>query len=372
MNKFLLLLSAFYFSASVFAQHQITEGYYRVSNLKELRYIYVTDNTGSATASKQDFNAILLFKNLNRAISNPASVLHIVPTSNSDYYDVQAQGTGIHDIIGLYPYIIWNDTYQAYQVQAQVSGITKYLGSQNSDRSEYGYISLDASGARTAWVVDPITTDGDNYFGFAPTVEIDGKYYQTFFAEFAFKFASDGMKAYYVSSANSAYNLVPIEEEVIPEKTPVIIECSSQEPTDNRIEILSTGGTAITDNQLKGVYFCNEDRYKDRKGNIISKDACTPNDASTVRVLGKTDEGKLGFVTSTETYIPANQAYLAVAAGSNSTIDLDIVSSINSTIADRVVAGVYSVLGVKLNDTGNINNLPAGIYIVNGKKVVKK
>ena len=37
---------------------------------------------------------------------------------------------------------------------------------------------------------------------------------------------------------------------------------------------------------------------------------------------------------------------------------------------EPVRPGIYSLSGVKLN--GNLNDLPKGIYIVNGKKLVKK
>lgn len=40
------------------------------------------------------------------------------------------------------------------------------------------------------------------------------------------------------------------------------------------------------------------------------------------------------------------------------------------TLDPAAKQGVYSLSGVKLNS--EVNNLPKGIYVINGKKVVKK
>ena len=40
------------------------------------------------------------------------------------------------------------------------------------------------------------------------------------------------------------------------------------------------------------------------------------------------------------------------------------------TLNPAAKQGVYSLSGVKFN--GEVNNLPKGIYVINGKKVVKK
>ena len=71
--------------------------------------------------------------------------------------------------------------------------------------------------------------------------------------------------------------------------------------------------TAISGNQLKGVYFNNPDRWK-------SKDARTAYDPSTMRVLTVKD-GKLVYATDNSLdYLPANQSYLKVPAGTAETL----------------------------------------------------
>ena len=71
--------------------------------------------------------------------------------------------------------------------------------------------------------------------------------------------------------------------------------------------------TAISGNQLKGVYFNNPDRQK-------SKDARTAYNPSTMRVLTVKD-GKLVYATDNSLdYLPANQSYLKVPAGTAETL----------------------------------------------------
>ena len=373
MKKLVLLLLSVCFAFSAYAQLN-GSGFYRVYNVGDSRYIYVTDNTGSVNTStaSAEMKAIQLIKGLDKAISNPATVLYFKQISGM-MYDIQAQGTGVNAIIGYTPTIEYVKRADAYKVSAEVYGMTLSLGSDANDfykDEEVSFMTTGESGNQILWKVVPIATDGDNYFGVKPTIAVDGKYYQPFYASFAFSLASSGMKAYYVSAARGCgAKLEPINDDVIPAATPVIIECSSSDPSDNRLEVLSTGGTPINNNLLGGVYFNNPLRMK-------SKDATTKFDANTMRVLGKTSDGKLGFVMSSDKNLAANQAYLKVSAGSDVEIyamDDAQYASIDMTIMDEAdVNGVYSILGVKLREDCSIDELPAGIYIVNGKKIIKR
>ena len=86
MKRLITTLSFLAFSLVLFAQVD-GDGYYRVSNVKTERYVYVTDNTGSIDihAATADMGALELWKNHDRALSDPASVIYIeYKGSNSD------------------------------------------------------------------------------------------------------------------------------------------------------------------------------------------------------------------------------------------------------------------------------------------------
>ncbi|MCF0179507.1 MAG: hypothetical protein HUJ97_04590, partial [Bacteroidales bacterium] len=57
MKKLLLLFCCAFSILSLLAQ-DLPSGFYRVKNKGEGRYLYVTDNTGTATASTQDLRAV--------------------------------------------------------------------------------------------------------------------------------------------------------------------------------------------------------------------------------------------------------------------------------------------------------------------------
>ena len=51
-------------------------------------------------------------------------------------------------------------------------------------------------------------------------------------------------------------------------------------------------------------------------------------------------------------------------------IEKPVVNGIDNVSTDKTAAEVYTLEGIKLNK--QVNELPKGIYIVNGKKVVVK
>lgn len=374
MKRSLLLILLISLFSYTFADQTLTgSGFYRVINKGDSRYVHVTDNTGYANATKHDLKAVQLIKNFSNAVSAAASVLYF-DSKGGNSYDIQAQNTGIEKIASYIPSIYYQSRSDAYSLYVTASGATVYLGSDPSNyyaKQDTSYMETNGTGDMRLWYIKPISpTDDSNYFGIKPTVKVGDKYYAAFYADFAFSFYSTGMKAYYISDYNSSsVKLTPISQNIIPASTPVIIECSSEDPSNNRLNLYHTGGTVINDNKLKGVYFCNTLRH--------STDAVTKYDSETMRVLGVTSDGKLGFVTSTEENLPANQSYLVVTSGTASTLEglgPEEYTSIEPTFADEnpKKQGVYSILGKKLRYDNNISGLPAGIYIVNGKKIIKK
>lgn len=339
-----------------------TDGYYRVQNYATERYTYVTDNTDNSDIARNAFDmaAIQLWKDLDRAISDPASIIYI-EQHGTDHYDLRAQGTGVYAMLGMYVNVKVSSSpafksLGLYEVSATGSfgGVTatKYLSDGEQASVPDGVMSLNGTGQYRQWAVFPVSaTDEDNYFGITPTVMVGTKHYYPFYAAFPFNFHSAGMKAYIVTKVDDKMGMAVMTEVTgaVPASTPVLIECSSAQATNNRLDLLASSDAALSGNLLKGVYFCNQKRPK-------SKDALTAFDANTMRVLGVTAGGELGFVSQSTnlktfsnkegSYLPANQAYLPVSEGTPSELKLVTEAEYQEALANMEYTITYMVDGV--------------------------
>lgn len=311
---------------SVLAHAQLSgSGYYRVKNYGSGNYVWVCDNTGSVNynSTSADMGAMQLWPELDRSLSEPASVLYF-DSKGDNRWDIRSQTTGVYDIINHYVDIKTLGTTGGvtyYQLSA-TQGMTVYLTDAGkwSSRVEYTSLGTTGTGAYRRWIVEPIDANSDNYFGIKPTITAGGKYYAPFYADFPFSFASTGMKAYYISKIDGNIAVLKqVTTTVIPASTPLLIECSSADKSNNRLNLLTGNYTRPSDNLLRGVYFCNEFRN-------TSRDAITAFNAETMRVWNVDSDGCLTLSTATDglhasfftndntPYLNANQSYLAVSA----------------------------------------------------------
>lgn len=368
----------------------VGKGYYRVRNLTTERYIYVTDNKDfyDIAHDKEDFQGIQLWKDAAKAAKSPASVIFIEELYPGGF-DLKAQGTGVYDLTG-YCVNVTKKSDGTYEVSASRSGVTKFLSDDRTNSSDQGKLGTSGTAKYRRWIVDKIeATHATNYVGISPTITFNGKYYQTFYASFPFRTISPGMRVYYISDVEGDLALIQEIEGDVPAATPVIIECASANATDNRIEPLPTTTAQVTDNLLCGVYFCNGKRPQE------SVDAYTKFDAATMRILTVAD-GKLVMsdnaperlqeimVNDYTLYeqvpaicIPANTCYFKANANTPKqvflTSDPTAIDSLPSEKTDGgKPCGVYSLDGTQLRTTNNAEGLPAGIYIIGGKKVVRR
>ena len=368
----------------------VGKGYYRVRNLTTERYIYVTDNKDyyDIAHDKEDFQGIQLWKDAAKAAKSPASVIFIEELYPGGF-DLKAQGTGVYDLTG-YCVNVTKKSDGTYEVSASRSGVTKFLSDDRTNSSDQGKLGTSGTAKYRRWIVDKIeATHATNYVGISPTITFNGKYYQTFYASFPFRTISPGMHVYYISDVEGNFALLKEIEGDVPAATPVIIECASTNATDNRIEPLPTTTARVTDNLLCGVYFCNGKRPQE------SVDAYTKFDAATMRILTVAD-GKLVMsdnaperlqdimVNDYTLYeqvpaicIPANTCYFKANANTPKqvflTSDPTAIDSLPSEKTDGgKPCGVYSLDGTQLRTTNNAEGLPAGIYIIGGKKVVRR
>ncbi len=380
--KLLSLIALFALSA----QAQLTgDGYYRVQNEGTKRYATVIDGYGKINmqTTDADLNALQTVLGFEEVESDPASVIYIKKISGG--YDLQAQGTGSYKIVGyaLQMTDFGDGTYGAYAVS---NTVRKNLGDvaispiASEEKNKYGSVVTNSS--LIAWYVKPVSSDSeDNYFGIKPTIQVGDKYYTTFVACFPFTFASEGMKAYAIETVNEEKAMAVYKEltGTIEPGTPVIIECSSNDPKNNKLNIAGDpayGEKPLTSagNQLKGVYFCH---YQDLAYDSKHLDAVQYN-RNTMRVLGKAADGSLAFVKSNSLeYVPANTAYITVSGtvlSPNTLLVVDETAGITNKVADKVQPGnVYTLQGIKVAENAtSLDNLNKGVYIINGHKVVKK
>ena len=176
-------------------------------------------------------------------------------------------------------------------------------------------------------------------------------------------------------SDGKAYAIYKEVTSDLPVGTPVILKCASANPADNKMQLNGIAPEAITTpNVLRAAYrSCEETKIVDKVDNT-----------ATVRMLGVTSEGKLGFVyNSTASVLPVNTAYLEVP--SDFPNELTLVTSeeyneitagidgvtINDAAASAKKRGVYNVAGQKVADTNDFDSLPSGLYIVDGQQRVK-
>lgn len=384
-KKRLFLCSLVMMAFTLIAQAQaIEDGFYRVRNYGSDRYIFITDKYGDYDMNRDigDFSALQLWRDMD-VISDVSTIIY-VSKKGDNAYDLQGEGTGVYQLVKRYVNIypttsgVYKGTFQVYATE---KGVTKYLTDNEMADVPNGTMGTSGMGAYRQWEVMPVSvTSEDNYFGITPNVKVGDKYYYPMYAAFDFDLVSEGMKAYTVAMEESCYYLEELTG-TIPSGSPVIIECASPNATDNRIDIRSITLTPLQNCLMSGVYFCNPSRealdHKDYDANWYPGVEYNP---ATMRVLGITSEGKLGFVNSTANlktfrskyYLPANQGYLPCSgpAAPEFVIYLskgDIPSAIDNVHSQKKTSAEYSDLSGRV-----LKSEPTkGLYIHNGKKFIK-
>lgn len=378
----------------------VDNGFYRVQNYGTKRYAYVYDYTGSidVQATRADMGAIVLFRSPEKRLTDPASVIYVSKkgkAGSNDLYDLESQGTGVFKIINYYVNVHTSHVPGAYYVYETKYSQYLYDGS-NSPTRDQSYVTTSTNVKvpdNKCWNVIPVSATTDEYLGIEPaaTMKVGAKYYKPYYLGFAMDFASSGMKAYYVSDVKPDAVIIKEVVGTIPAATPVIVECSSPNATNNRVTLKYQSPAAITGNKLTGCYFCFENH-----GPTAYKEY----DAATMRLLSVKD-GRLCYVTdtahelstllefsngTTSTFrycIPANSSYLQVPAGTAAELpvmteaeydalhpatkkgDINGDGSVNSTdalVLNRVIASGKTAAQqpqADINGDGKINSTDA-------------
>lgn len=374
------------------ATAQITEdGYYRIQNATTERYMSLSDNTSRGINSQTttvDASALLTKKNWDEVSTDPGTIFYI-EHENDDQYNIKSQGANLYDMIQYYIRLKYYANGNVYRAWQSKSGGTVYLSDEDQEFKglDEGYVDNNTKTTMNWYIKEVNTTD--NYIAVKPTFKANGKYYASFFAAFPFSVTSSDMKVYYINRVDENKGLAVYKEltGVVPASTPVIIECTSEQPTDNKLKVEKDNPAALQDNKMEGVYFCLGSRD-------IAHYNSTAFDKSTMRTLAVAEDGSLvlndedtnmtsvlirigtsrPYSYSTIKAIPRNTGYLKVSASCPSVLKfVDETTGIKDITLDddNKPANVYNVNGmvVRKNAT-NVNGLPQGVYIYKNKKFV--
>ena len=390
MKKITLLLLLACISIGTMRAQVKGNGYYRVQNVTTGRYMSLTteETRGiSMQSTTVDASALLTKKKWDDVSTDPGTIFYI-ENKGGDQYNIIGQGSSLYKIINYYIRLTYYEKENVYRAWQSKSGGTVYLSelyNKNTLGRDTCYVDNNTSETLN-WKITAVDCE-DNYLGVKPTMSANGKYYASYYAGFPFSVASPNMKVYYISSIDEKEGTATYKEltGIIPASTPVIIECGSKNPAENKLKPELTNPTAVKGNILKGVYFCVGLR-------MSAHFTSTKFEPTTMRLLSIDENGSLVFNNdeanaytvmikegASRPYIkaiPHNTAYLPVSANCPKSLKLvkETTGISNITLGnDNKPANVYNMEGkiVKENAT-SVEGLPEGIYIFKNKKYVVK
>lgn len=314
--------------------------YCYVHNVKfkrSLGLMGISDKTVSSDEQHRKLkNSIMLLEDGSDIMrSSPAFVLKLTgsPDGSGGFKNanLEAQGMGSKTISGK----TFNFTNQGdhFYIQGSAGSYTAYMvdyADAFTQEEHVGkvnhpglYNGANENDASYHWVVTPISELSKDFcFGAMPspkTKDEASKYYTTMYTKFPYR-CLDGVKAYVVSSVDATAHKVVLSEiksGEVPSGTPVVLECNSTKPVENRLLPLVEEPAAIDGNNLlKGEIWLKdenktEDEYRTKFDSqtmlVLSNDELAFKNVNNTDVLA----GGTGQ-TGTLTYIANNTCYLTV------------------------------------------------------------
>ena len=351
------------------ANAQISNGFYRLKCKQTGRYLAIHNNYVNKETAKREgdvnLQSLETITSFDNVVNDPGSIIYLRKTSTG--WAIEGQGFTTEGKLDLQITPVDN----AYRVWATVTSdgmkLTRYLRDYEQEPG-YSYITTNPKkSSNWEWYFIPV--DDNNYMGLKGDVQVGNDYYTTLYAMFPIQLGSN-MKAFAVKSMTTSSCTLEDIGDVVPAKTPVVIQCAGAEASANKVTPLVSNIKFEDPNRLNGVVFCypvitaSGKESRDNPGwNALDYDPLT------MRVLGESD-GKLCFITSDELiYVPGNTAYLNVTADADPIMPTESSTGILSVKIQPTpsVKGRYTLQGVPIPD----NVEPRGIYIEDGKKVIK-
>jgi len=360
---------------------QIQTGFYRVQNAGTSRYLSVIDNKSAGVSGTEvDIEMLRMLSGFEDTVSfNPATICYITYIGGSSY-NLSGQDMDLYVNTSHYLQFTPYGT-GTYRMGASSGGATKHLG-------DFGATPTDENpcpsikGGDQHWRFIQVDQSETGYFGVKPDIHTtDNAYWATLYAGFGFTPSAETTKVYYVSSiTNDGCAIIQPLTGKVAKNSPVLVKCTGSKPSDNKLTLVDYN-VAVAGNQLKG-WFYNSNHYpNDGKGDGCT-DGCTYNhknrkayDASTMRVLGTTADGKPAFVKTNIDYLPANKAYLSVGSS-----EVDVLPIFTEEEYQEYITGIEELPAAATDGKKVIYDLQGrriaapskGLYIVNGKKIVIK
>lgn len=376
------------------------DGFYRIQNVTTGRYMTLCDNHSkgvNVNATTAEVGALETRPSYENVVSDPGSIFYIKHIQNDDY-NIFAQGADMHALTEYYIKLTYRNAQKAYLAHQSSNGYDLRLQDEikNCGTTGNSYVTTvnqnDIANTQH-WKITPVSTSTSNYIGITPNVSANGKYYTLYYTGFDYNLVSPGMKAYYVSKVDESKAVVVYKEitGTIPAKTPVVIECNSKNPADNKIMPMMQATKNTYSNKLVGVFFSTGNLWSGHYNSIVFNEG-------NMRTLGSKNN-KVVFNTSTELLptvevclvpnssknedyemkkcIGPNTAYIEVSASTAkelnwmSETDYITASITNPNTNDSYPADIYDLNGnlVKKNATST-EGLAKGVYIYKGKKLV--
>ena len=400
-----------YYACFSAAQEQV---YVRIKNRHTGRYLSVYGNTHAqahnrtmSNETRQDgfiFNSGLKMISADEAQGNPTTVFrrngnpggHGL-TYNVDLYAQTVSFTNnLTDQSHKLVFDEYSDEDGKYYTIVTVMdlgsnvSVSSYLTDEGTDWAVMkSYANDDEYDSATEWEVYVLDEDEVNgQFGANAKARYtqNDMYYTTMYTDFPYK-VLDGVKAYYLAADESSYQegsntiiFTEIESGIVPANTPVILECTevqnaaSVAEVKNRLLPLINVEVEPIVNLLSG--------YISVNGNRIA------NNQQYMYILTMNTQNILGFYHTANQYMTPNKAYLDASAAQeaiNSQNAKNVRLSFGdpedeattiitlSQILGESGAPVYDIMGRKVAESSDdMNNLPKGIYITNGKKYIIK
>lgn len=316
-----------------------------------------------STSNRYLTNSIMLLEDGSDIMrSSPAFVLKLTgsPDGSGGFKDanLEAQGMGSKTISGKtftfsnkgdHFYIVGSAGFvSAYMVDyADAFTQEEHLGKVNHPGIYNGANENDAS---YHWVVTPISELSKDFcFGAMPspkTKDEAGKYYTTMYTKFPYR-CLDGVKAYVVSNVDATAHKVVLSEiksGEVPSGTPVVLECTSTKPVENRLLPLVEEPAAIDgDNLLKGeIWLKNENKTEDEYRTKFDSQTMLvlSNDELAFKNVNNTDVLAGGTATGTLTYIANNTCYLKVSSEMTEATTFTIEKGSSVVTKETTLAGL--------------------------------
>lgn len=316
------------------------KGFYcYVHNVKfkrSLGLMGISDKTVSS-GNRYLKNSIMLLEDGSDIMrSSPAFVLKLTgsPDGSGGFKNanLEAQGMGSKTISG--KTFTFSNKGDHFYIYGSAGSVNAYMVDYSDSKTQEEHLGTvyhpslwngaNENDASYHWVVTPISEDSKDFcFGAMPspkTKDEAGKYYTTMYTKFPYR-CLDGVKAYVVSSVDEMAHKVVLSEiksGEVPSGTPVVLECTSTKPVENRLLPLVEEPAAIAEtNLLKGeIWLKDENKTEDKYRTKFDSQTMLvlSNDELAFKNVNNTDVLAGGTATGTLTYIANNTCYLPLSS----------------------------------------------------------